>query len=686
MPIPHSAPTVEPTVTPLQLFVEHAPAAIALFDTELRYLMASQRWLEDYGLGDRAIIGVCHYDVFPEIGDDWKAIHQRCLQGAIERCDEEAFPRSDGKTDWLKWEVRPWYTAANEIGGLIMLTEVITRQKETELALAAANEALRTANERLETELSNRNTELHEFFQLSDDMLCIAGLDDGCFKQVNAAFLSTLGYTEAELFAVPFIEFVHPDDRDTTIAIAAGLATGARVASFENRYRCKDGSYRWISWTSTPNLAARVIYATARDMTAERAKKEQLRAQRRFLNSVFDGTENLIFVLDTEDAESFYFTGWNRASEREFKIPREMALGLDPVALFGQEGERILNNHRRCAQTQKPLIYEEYFLGRDWLTTLNPLLDDHGRVYRIVGTTADITKQKLAAAQLQEYSQALEQTLQELQQTQVQMVQAEKMSSLGQLVAGVAHEINNPVNFIFGNLTHISDYADSFLEIIRLYQAAFPQPGTDIEQALDDLEIDFIAEDLPKLLNSMKVGADRIREIVASLRNFSRMDEAEQKAADIHEGIDSTLMILQNRLKARSDRPAIQIQRHYGSRQKVECFPGQLNQVFMNLLSNSIDALEEAWQAQLVQQPEIVITTACTGQYLTISIRDNGRGMSETVQQKIFNPFFTTKPVGQGTGMGLSISYQIVVEKHQGLLTCQSEVGQGTEFVVAIPV
>ncbi|MEO1352260.1 MAG: ATP-binding protein [Cyanobacteria bacterium J06635_15] len=287
---------------------------------------------------------------------------------------------------------------------------------------------------------------------------------------------------------------------------------------------------------------------------------------------------------------------------------------------------------------------------------------------------------------LEERTVELSQTLDDLTKTQAQMVQAEKMSSLGQLVAGVAHEINNPVNFIYGNLSHAKGYTDDLLEVIKLYQKTFPEPGEELEEVIEDLEIDFLTEDLPKLLSSMKVGAERIHAIVSSLRNFSRLDEVDLKEADLHEGIDSTLMILQNRLKKHSDRVKIAVNRKYGNLPKVECLPGQLNQVFMNIISNAIDALEEALQCQTVEHPEITITTHLeSDQSVVISIADNGSGMPEVVRNRIFDPFFTTKAVGKGTGMGLSISYQVVVEKHGGALTCHSTPGQGTKFVMTLP-
>lgn len=300
---------------------------------------------------------------------------------------------------------------------------------------------------------------------------------------------------------------------------------------------------------------------------------------------------------------------------------------------------------------------------------------------------------------LQEKTEYLEKTLHELQQIQLQLIQSEKMSSLGQLVAGVAHEINNPVNFIHGNLAYLDEYAKNLAFVLNRYQERFPDPGEDIAQLLDEYDVEFIQQDLNKLLTSMQVGTERIKEIVLSLRNFSRLDESESKSVDLHQGLDSTLLILQNRLKGNPRRPAIEVVKEYGQLPSISCYPGPLNQVFMNLLANAIDALDDKFanlesSNTLPETPTIRIYTSvihehqsngATQPFVLVQIADNAGGMPPSVQSRLFDPFFTTKPVGKGTGLGLSISYQIIADQHQGQLRCQSTVGEGTQFSILLP-
>ncbi|MEM9003480.1 MAG: PAS domain S-box protein [Cyanobacteria bacterium P01_F01_bin.86] len=344
-----------------------------------------------------------------------------------------------------------------------------------------------------------------------------------------------------------------------------------------------------------------------------------------------------------------------------------------------------------------PLVVDNQLVGVVALFARHPLSE---KAFATLGLVADEMalgiKRKQTEVQLQcsetqlrQQAMELQTTLQELQRAQSHLVQSEKMSSLGQLVAGVAHEINNPVNFIYGNLTYARNYAEDLLNLVKLYQTHYTNPHPDIAQEADAMELEFVMQDFPKLLNSMKVGSERIQSIVSSLRIFSRMDEAEMKAVDLHASIESTLMILQNRLKVGPDLTEIKVNREYADLPQVECYAGQLNQVFMNIISNAIDALTEIRTGQHPTKCEACITiqTQQTDDHqVSIHIRDNGTGIPETIRDRLFDPFFTTKPIGKGTGMGLSISYQIITEKHGGRLTYQSEMNEGTTFKIKIPL
>lgn len=281
----------------------------------------------------------------------------------------------------------------------------------------------------------------------------------------------------------------------------------------------------------------------------------------------------------------------------------------------------------------------------------------------------------------------LTQVLKKLRQTQMQLIQSEKMSSLGQLVAGIAHEINNPVNFIYGNVSYVNTYVKDLLDLLTLYQQHYPNPSREIEHKKKAIDVNFLLEDLPNILSSMEMGTERIKEIVLSLRNFSRLDESDKKVVDIHEGIENTLLILRHRLQATAEHPDIQIIKEYGNIPQIECYAAQLNQVFMNILSNAIDAVEESCVKTQKINPQIRIRTEISRpNYIAVRITDNGAGIPEAIQQRIFDPFFTSKPVGKGTGLGLSISYQIVVDKHHGTLKYRTKAESGTEFEIEIPI
>ncbi|MDY6936391.1 MAG: PAS domain S-box protein [Cyanobacteriota bacterium] len=1168
--------------------IEHTPAAIAIFDCQMGYVAASQRWRSDYNLGDISFIGRSHYEIFPEIGDRWRAIHQRCLAGAIERCDEEAFPRADGSLDWVRWEVRPWYSDSGEIGGIIMLTEVITRRKQAELALQAANSQLeakvkeRTANleqtvarlqqeiekrQAVEAELAQSEAKFRHLVENVEDTIWSC-LPDGTLTYLSPAFEKMFGFDRAEFVGHPFAPLVHPEDLPQLMEFFdRTLETGKPHDCTEFRHKCQDGSWCWVvsnisaSQDEEGNIVA--IQGTLKDISDRVAAEAKLKQQQQLLQAILDNTNACIFVKDYLNLDGQYVLA-NQQTADLFDIPQEEFCGKTDYDLFpeevakqlesldrdilktlhrlaieeeipqgdgtriywtqkfpledeagrpyalcgvatditdfkvmeaalrqseaqfralfehaaigvakvGLDGQWLMVNQKLCdslgyapaellesmlylesiapadRQTTKERLKELYtgtistsslekrYLRRDgtsiWMQTTAKLVrNDRGEAQYFVKTIEDISNRKRqehalrfivegtvaktgneffracvghlaeifqvqyafvtesvdntyttsrmlalwtgeefvepyefdlegspcrvvfqehwgifteelqarfpqadslatlgaqsylgvaivdtrgqaignlglidtkpfvgdleiaksllqlfatrvgaemermrAEAALRNSRQRLHQqagrekllnqltqqilhsldfstivnravgeiqrflkvdrchfawhtlepngeywdvidevrapdlpsflgrhpvrafgllserifnrqtlkiddvraievpavhefltglgnrsmlvlpvlanssrlgiiscihtrevrpwleeevelleaivtqlaialdranlfaqsqtkaselaiALKTLQRTQAQLVQHEKMSSLGQMVAGIAHEINNPLSFIYGNIVSGKEYMQDLLRTIDLYERHYPEPPPEIVEALQEVELDYIKEDIVPLFESMSVGTKRISEIVQSLHIFSRLDEAEVKAVDLHDGIESSLTILRTRLRAQSWRSEIQVVRNYARLPQIECCAGQLNQVFMNILSNAIDALEERDRlrapAQMAQTPSTIrIQTEAIEEnegdrWLRVRIADNGPGIDEKVRAKLFDPFFTTKPVGKGTGLGLSISYQIVVERHNGRLSCQSTPGKGAEFIIEIP-
>lgn len=672
----------------------------------------------------------------PAIAAALRQHYTDCVQAGKTISYEECLPFL-GRKSWWNTTLTPLQNDLGKIYRIIGTSVNITERKLTEEALRDSQFFIQRIAEASPNILYLYDMRENRNIYANRELVTILGYTPEEIQQMGNTLLEQL---------------IHPEDFAKLPEYYNNFITAGdgEIFEFEYRMKHKDGNWRWlVSRESVFNRTAEGLpkqrIGAASDITDRKLAEEALQKsearfrklaqQEELLNRMANqirNSLNIATILETTvreirnllDVDRSVFV-WYRPNLNppcweaieEAKTPHlPGTLGLYPVSVVGPLTDKILEGKTvrvdEVATFSEPL-FQQLLLGLGYTSFLClPIQTQSGEIGAITlghcsgprpWSDGEVELLEAVAVQLaialnqaelysqsRDRTQQLEQALHELQQTQFQLIQSEKMSSLGQMVAGIAHEINNPVTFIYGNIQYARQYIAQVLNLIALYQEHYPDPAVEIKERSDEIDLDFLVKDLPKLLVSMNVGATRIQEIVRSLRTFSRLDEADMKQVDIHEGIDSTLMILEHRLKAKPDFPVISVVKEYEQLPLVECYAGQLNQVFMNILANAIDALEmDERKGKNIQSlnPTIRIRTKFENENrIAIKIADNGPGMTEDVRRKLFDPFFTTKAVGKGTGLGLSISHAIVVDKHRGQLKCYSEVGKGTEFVIEIPI
>lgn len=643
---------------------------------------------------------------------------------------------------------------AFEVGGVDYITkpfiveEVIARV-ENQLRLIAQEKQLREQNARLTAEIEERKLAEAKLKKSEANLLeaqRVAHVGNWEFDVLTSKFtwseqlyrIFGLDSRNGEPTFAQLIEIFHPDDRELfQEAVSRAIAQG-RSYNIELRILRSHGEVRYIEAKGKPvfNNSGQAIqlFGTILDIsdrkerekalelivegTAEATGDNFMHSCVRYLAQVLQFRYALIAELVDEIATSArtlaFWMGETWSENFEYNLENTPCATLldgkvchysqDVQTLFPQDQYLIQLNISSYFGT--PLFNSDRkIIGLLAILDTKPIPPDPTKemILSIFAARAGAELERIQAeealkqseAREREKAQRLELTLTELKRTQSQLIQSAKMSALGQMVAGIAHEINNPVSFISCNLNFARNYFQDLLSIVETYQKNYPNPTPEIEKSIAENQLNFLKEDWLKLMQSMAVGAERIQQIVQSLKLFSRLDEAQLKPTDIHQAIDNTLLILQHRLRSVGNVSKIEVIKNYDKLPLVTCYGSQLNQVFMNLLNNAIDALDNQPSPRIITISTVAVSAkeqkTTNNQKpktdkVVIRIADNGAGMSQEVQQKIFDPFFTTKSVGSGTGLGLSISHQIVVEKHLGNITCVSAPGQGTEFLVEIPV
>ncbi|MEM9925098.1 MAG: PAS domain S-box protein [Cyanobacteria bacterium P01_D01_bin.50] len=674
------------------------------------------------GLKSEQIIGKTPKEVFgDEFGGAIEQRNKKCLLNGKSVSLEEKIIVQD-KNIFLLTTLTPLRDERGRIYRIIGTSTNITAQKQAEKALQKAYEEMESlvAERTKELTLTNRalKAEIEErknieaalveteakvqklaanvpgmLYQLQlypDGSMSFPFVSSGCHE------IYRLKPEQIQADVNSIFSMIHPNDLKAFKTSLAISAENLKPWRNEVRIVFPSGEIKWIKSNSRPEKLENgtiIWHGLILDITQRKQAEKALLRSNAILQAQQEAAIDGILVVD----ENKNILSCNQRFVDLWPIPQtviesgnEQQFLESIVNKFTNLGEFVARNENLSHDTEQS-ISDEIDLGdgRTFERYCAPVSSFTGEYYGKIFYFRDITQRKQAEVKLRQQTQELEKTLLQLQRTQVQLIQSEKMSSLGQLVAGIAHEINNPINFISANLIYTENYFEDLLKLIELYHNNYPD-NSEVEELVEEIEFDYLQEDLPNIIKSMKTGAERIRQIVLSLRTFSRLDEAEFKRIDIHESIDSTLMILHSSLESQSQGARIKIIKEYGDLPLVECYAGKLNQVFLNILNNAIDALEDRIKNQQIPEHEcakiIISTQILADNIVQINISDNGSGIPKDNISKLFDPFFTTKPVGKGTGLGLSMSYQIIVEQHQGQLQCISTLGEGTKFQIQIPV
>ena len=698
----------------LRWFVEFCPVPIAMFDHNLHYILVSQPWVKMLGIPRLKLIGTSLYESLPKAIANREGL-ERCLSGGqMHYTAEIEIAIRGGSASNFHWDVQPWYNDGGSAGGIIVASHA---SAEPQTALLKHQLAEEIAERQY---LEDAFTKIGTALESANDAICITdGLGQPIY--INLAFSDLFAYSLSALQKSTNLRPLFTDQQTANVIHAAVMHGGTWTSEIEMRDRDRQQIPISLKVNPVKSPSGEVIGTTyiCTNICDRKAAEAEINKSFAALGATLEATADGILVLDAIGNIIIC----NQKFVDLWQIPNRIFRSNDDAYILKYVAKRITSATylhqfgKELGIDQNSFEIVELDDGRTLECYSQPqnILDScAGRVWSLRDITERLAAEVLIRASEEKYrSQAekLEHALQELKSTQSQLIQAEKMSGLGQLVAGIAHEINNPVNFIYGNLSYADTYTSELLSLVEIYRTHYPEPVEAVQVKLEEIDIDFLADDFLKLVGSIRIGAERIQKIVQSLNKFSRSDEEGCKAVDIYEGIDSTLMILQSRLKATPHRPEIKIEKNYANLPVVECYAGQLNQVFMNLLTNAIDALEEdaqangIWQvvndkprwnrkdgkvSKIVIQTEILadnqVTDMQRGDRLVIKISDNGNGIPDELRNRLFDLFFTTKPVGKGTGLGLSIAYQIVTENHGGKLSFSSEVGKGTEFMIEIPL